>query len=178
MNKHELRLTINKHSQIRWKGWTSKLAMSVLMMVMTRLWGDRSPWPLHLSSHSRMNSWKPFRKVCKCHTGPRSNKVKHTHYTVPVTSSQKYQRNRVRRAPASSKLVDGVTVWLNYPLLDQRPACCENTEQGFQPFLICTLETTLHSVLGLFSEDKWSHYVTLQSSAFQENYQCMGVSRI
>ena len=46
-----------------------------------------------------------------------------------------------------------VTVWINFPLLDQRPTCCENTEQGLQPFRICTQKTTLHSVLWLFLED-------------------------
>jgi len=71
-----------------------------------------------------------------------------------LPDSTEYQRHGVSPAPASAKLVDGVTVWLNYPLLDQRPTCCENTEQGLQPFLICTRKTTLHSVLWLFSEDK------------------------
>ena len=60
---------------------------------------------------SLMDSWKPFKKFCKWHVGSRSNKVKHTPYTAPVTSSQKYQRHGVSPAPASAKLVDGVTVW-------------------------------------------------------------------
>jgi len=87
---------------------------------------------------SRMDSWKPFRKFCKWHMGSRSNKVKHTPYTAPITSSQKYQRHGVSLAPTGAKLVDEVTVWLNCPLLDQRLTCCENSEQGFPPFLICT----------------------------------------
>ena len=41
-----------------------------------------------------------------------------------------------------------------YPLLHQRPTCCENTEQGLHPSRICTQKTTLHSVLWLFLEDK------------------------
>jgi len=125
---------------------------------------------------SRMDSWKPFRKFCKWHLGSWSNKVKHTPYTAPVTSSQRYQQHGVSPAPAGAKLVDGVTVWLNYPLLDQRPTCCENSEQGFQPFLICKPKTSLHSVLWLFSEDEWRHCSTFQSSAIQENYPRIGVS--
>ena len=39
-------------------------------------------------------------------------------------------------------------------------------------------KTTLHSVLWLFSEDEWRHCSSFQSSAVQENYPCMGVSRI
>ena len=108
------------------------------------------PGPL-LQSHGLM---KAIQEVLQMACGFFSNKVKHTPYAAPVTSSQKSQRHGVSLAPAGAKLVDGVTMWLNYPLLDQRPTCCENTEQGVQPFLICTQKTTLHSVLWLFSEDK------------------------
>ena len=154
---------------------------SVTFFTLTRV--QTALWKMRLVSYqdlycSLMDSWKPLKKFCKWHVGSRSNRVKHTLYTAPVTSSQEYHRHGVSPVPAGAKLVDGVTVWLNYPLLDQRPTCCENTEQGLQPFLICTQKTTLHSVLWLFSEDKWRHCATFQSSAVQENYPCMGVSRI
>jgi len=140
-----------------------------LKRVETALWKTRlvSYQDLYCSG---MDSWKPFRKFCKWHLGIQSNKVKHTLYTAPITSSTKYKRHGVSLAPAGARLVDGVLVWLNYPLLDQRPTCCENTEQGFQPFLICTPKTTLHSVLWLFSGNNWRHCATFQSSAAQENY--------
>ena len=78
------------------------------------------PGPL-LQSHAHM---KAIQEVLQMACGFSVDKVKHTHYTAPVTSSQKYQRHGVSLASAGAKLVDGVTVWLNYPLLDQRPTCC------------------------------------------------------
>jgi len=127
---------------------------------------------------SRMDSWKPTRSF--------ANDM----WVLGRTKSSIHPTQSPSLPPRSisgtgwvwhllvQTLVDGVTVMLNYPLLDQRPTCCENSEQGFQPFLICTQKITLHSVLWLFSEDKWRRCSTFQSSAVQENYPCMGVSRI
>jgi len=145
----------------------------VLTRVQTALWKMRLAYYQDLYC-SLMDSWKPFKLFCKWHVGSRSNKVNHTPSTAPITSSQKYQRHRVSPAFASAKLVDGVTVWLNYPLLDQRPTCCENTEQGFQPFRICTQKTTLHSVLWLFLEDQWRHCATFQSSGSRKMMESSG----
>jgi len=88
------------------------------------------------------------------------------------------ERHGATSAPVGAKLVDGVTAWLSYLLLDQRPTCCDNIEKRLQPFLICTHKTTLHSVLLRFSVDKWNDYGTLQSRVVQEKYPCMGVSKI
>jgi len=103
-----------------------------------RLCEQRDWFPTRTSAAVAWTHESHSGSFAKWHAGSQSNKTKHTHYTAPVTSSQKYPRHGVSPAPAGAKLVDGVTVWLNYPLLDQRPTCCENTEQGLQPSLICT----------------------------------------
>jgi len=53
--------------------------------------------------------------------------------------SQRKKEEKEREAPAI----------FNYPLLGLRPTCCENTEQGLQPFLICKHETTLQRPLAI-----------------------------
>jgi len=96
-----------------WRMSLTSATFFAFTRVQTALW---KTWLIfyHDLYYSRMDSWKPFRKFDKWHVGSRSNKVKHTHYTAPITSSQKYQQHGVSLASASAKLVDGVTVRLNY----------------------------------------------------------------